>query len=230
MSIFKAMQLTCPVCRKAFDYEAVHSVNADRRPDLRAAILDGSFQQVDCPSCRTRFRLDPSFNYLDVGKGLWIAAEPVTGLADWKQREDHARELFDNAYGAGASGMAREIGSGMKARVTFGWPALREKVLIAESGLDDVSVEACKAAAMRVQSELPFSGHADLRLVAVKGDRLVFAWIDPADGEAGQTLAVSRSLHDEIAADEAGDYFEFKSDYEGAFFVDLNRMLITQPA
>ena len=65
MSIFKAMQLTCPVCRKAFDYEAVHSVNADRRPDLRAAILDGSFQQVDCPSCRARFRLDPSFNYLD---------------------------------------------------------------------------------------------------------------------------------------------------------------------
>ena len=83
---------------------------------------------------------------------------------------------------------------------------------------------------MRVQSELPFPGDADLRLVAVKGDRLVFAWIDPADGEAGETLAVSRSLHDEIAADEAGDYFEFKRDYEGAFFVDLNRMLITQPA
>jgi hypothetical protein len=230
MSIFKALQLSCPVCRKAFDYEAVHSVNADRRPDLRAAILDGSFQQVDCPFCQARFRLDPSFNYLDVGKGLWIAAEAITALGDWKQREDYARDLFDRSYGAGASGMAREIGAGMKARLTFGWPALREKVLIAEHGLDDVSIEACKAAAMRVQSELPFSGEADLRLVAVKGDRLVLAWINPADGEAGEKLAVSRSLHDEIAADEAGDYFEFKRDYEDAFFVDLNRMLITQPA
>jgi len=230
MSIFKAMQLACPVCRKPFDYEAVHSVNADRRPDLREAILDGSFQQVDCPACKARFRLDPSFNYLDVGKGLWIAAEAVTGLADWKAREEAARELFESAYGEGASGMAREIGAGMKARVTFGWPALREKVLIAENGLDDVAIEACKAAAMRVQSELPFSGDADLRLVAVKGDRLVLAWINPADGEAGEKLAVSRSLHDEIAADEAGDWFEFKRDYEGAFFVDLNRMLVTQPA
>jgi hypothetical protein len=230
MSIFKAMQLACPVCRKTFDFEAVHSVNADRRPDLREAILDGSFQQVACPTCKARFRLDPSFNYLDVGKGLWIAAEGVTGLGDWKQREDNARALFDSAYGTGASGMAREIGAGIRARITFGWPALREKVLIAENGLDDVAIEACKAAAMRVQPELPFSGEADLRLVAVKGDRLVLAWIDPADGEAGEKLAVSRSLHDEVAADEAGDYHDFKRDYEGALFVDLDRMLITQPA
>ena len=230
MSIFRSMQLTCPVCRKPFDYEAVHSVNADRRPDLRQAILDGSFQQVDCRACRARFRLDPSFNYLDVGKGLWIAAEAITELGDWKQREDEARELFERSYGEGASGMAREIGRGMRARLTFGWPALREKILIAENGLDDVSIEACKAAAMRVQAELPLSGDADLRLVAVKGDRLVLAWVNPADGEVGEKLAVSRSLHDEIAADEAGDYDEFKRDYEGALFVDLGRMLITQPA
>ena len=70
MSIFDSVPLTCPVCKTAFDYEAVHSVNADRRADLRRAIVDGSFQQVDCPSCHTKFRLDPSFNYLDVGKGL----------------------------------------------------------------------------------------------------------------------------------------------------------------
>lgn len=229
MSIFKSMQLSCPVCRTSFAYEAVHSVNADRRPDLRDAILDGSFQQVACPKCQAGFRLDPSFNYLDVGKGLWVAAEAVTGLADWKQREDNARALFDRAYGSGASALAREIGAGMRARVTFGWPALREKILGVEHGLDDVAVEACKATAMRAQAELPVS-EAGLRLVDVKGQQLVFAWVNPADNEAAGMLTVPRSLHDEIAADDAGDWFEFKRDYEGAFFVDLDRMLITQPA
>lgn len=230
MSIFDSLHLTCPVCSKAFDYEAVHSVNADRRADLRRAIVDGSFQQVDCPSCKTRFRLDPSFNYLDIRNGLWIAAEPVTGLIDWKAREDNGRELFERAYGAEASEMAQEIGNDLRPRVTFGWPALREKIVAAENGLDDVAVEACKAAAMRAQAELQFSAEADLRLVDVKDDQLLLAWINPADNSTGEILAVPKSLYDEIVADEDGDWFDFKSDYAGALFVDLNRTLVSQPA
>jgi hypothetical protein len=229
MSLFDSLNLSCPVCSTKFEYEAVHSVNADRRPDLREAILDGSFQQVDCPSCKTRFRLDPSFNYLDVDKGLWIAAEPVTGTAKWKEREDGARDLYDRAYGSQASELAQEIGAGLKARITFGWPALREKLVAGENGLDDVAVEACKAAAMRSLEDLPFSGEADLRLVDVKDGKLLLAWTNPADNAMGEILAVPRTLYDEIAADDDGDWFDFKSDYEGALFVDLNRMLVTQP-
>ncbi|MEO7057655.1 MAG: CpXC domain-containing protein [Caldimonas sp.] len=230
MSIFDSLHLVCPACSKAFDYEAVHSVNADRRADLRRAIVDGSFQQVDCPSCRTRFRLDPSFNYLDIRNGLWIAAESVTGLVDWKAREDNARALFERAYGADASAMAQEIGTALRPRVTFGWPALREKIVAAENGLDDIAVEACKAAAMRAQTELQFSAEADLRLIDVKDGKLLLAWVNPADNSVGEIVAVPKSLHDEIVADEEGDWSDFKRDYEGALFVDLNRLLVSQPA
>ena len=228
MSLFRSTQIACPACQVTFEVEAVHSVNADRRPDLRQEILDGSFQQIACTACKTRFRLDPSFNYLDVGRGQWIAAEPVTGLADWPVREAAARELFERAYGAQAGELAREVGSGLKPRLTFGWPAVREKLVAGEHGLDDVAVEACKAAAMRAQAELPFSGEADLRLVAVDPGRLVLAWVNPADNAMGELLAVPRTLYDEIVADEEGDWFAFKSDYEGALFVDMNRVLLTQ--
>ena len=112
----------------------------------------------------------------------------------------------------------------------FGWPALREKIVAVEHGLDDVAIEACKAAAMRNQKEVPFSGDADLRLVAVEGDRLVFAWVNPADNSTGDMLAMPRSLHDEIVADEEGDWFSLKSDFDGAFYVDINRVLVPQPA
>ena len=120
-------------------------------------------------------------------------------------------------------------GCSVVAGVDFG--SARERIdpsAAAEAGLDDVAVEACKAAAMRSQKELQFSSEADLRLVGVKGDKLLLAWINPADSTVGEMLAVPKSLYDEIVADEDGDWSAFKSDYEGVLFVDLNRMLVTQ--
>ncbi|MEP7301088.1 MAG: CpXC domain-containing protein [Caldimonas sp.] len=229
MSLFITSEITCPVCATKFDFKTVHSVNADRRPDFRDAILAGTFQQVDCPKCKTQFRLDSNFNYVDLKRGQWIAAEPVAAAAQWQAREEVARALFAMAYGEQAGEQAREVGAGLRPRLVFGWPALREKLLAGEHGLDDVAVEACKATAMRNAAELSTSGDADLRLVEVKGDRLVFAWVNPADNSTGEMLAMPRSLHDEVVADEDGDWFSFKSDFDGALYVDLNRMLVTQP-
>jgi hypothetical protein len=230
MSLFKTSTITCPVCATKFDYDTVHSVNADRRKDLRQEILDGTFQILACPKCKNTFRLDCEFNYLDIGRGQWIAAEPVAAAGEWKACEDAARELYALAYGDRAGEAAREVGAGLKPRIVFGWPALREKIVAVDHGLDDVAVEGCKATAMRNQAEIPFSGDADLRLVAVEGDRLVFAWVNPADNSTGEMLAMPRSLHDEIAADEDGDWFAFKSGFDDAFYVDLNRELVPQPA
>lgn len=230
MSLFRDTEIVCPVCTTKIDFKLVDSVNVDRRPDLRQAILDGSFQQIDCPSCKSVFRLDPQFNYLDVGRGQWLAAQPVTGAADWKAHEDAARELYALAYGERAEALAQEVGAMLKPRLVFGWPPLREKIVAAANGLDDIAIEACKATAMRNSADLPFSGDADLRLVDVKDDKLVFAWVNPADNTAGDMLALPRSLHDEIVADEDGDWFDFKSDFDGALYVDLNRVLVDQPA
>ena len=230
MSLFRDTEIVCPVCATKVDFKLVDSVNVDRRPDLRQAILDGSFQQIDCPSCKSVFRLDPEFNYLDVGRGQWIAAKPVRGAAEWKAHEDAARELYALAYGERAEALAQEVGAMLKPRLVFGWPPLREKIVAAANGLDDIAIEACKATAMRNSADLPFSGDADLRLVDVKDDKLVFAWVNPADNTTGEMVALPRSLHDEIVVDEDGDWYDFKSDFDGALYVDLNRVLVDQPA
>ena len=41
MSLFESAKSPCPKCGTPHAFEVVASVNADRRPDLRAAILDG---------------------------------------------------------------------------------------------------------------------------------------------------------------------------------------------
>ena len=116
MSLFQSTQILCPLCKTSFDFEAVHSVNADRRPDLRDAILLNEFQRLGCPRCGERFRLAPSFNYLDVAHDLWIVAAPVTGVADWEEREAAARGLFSRSYGKNAPEAAPQLLAAVSAR------------------------------------------------------------------------------------------------------------------
>jgi ribosomal protein S27E len=226
MSRFQTGEVSCPSCGRALSFQTAYSVNADRRPDLREAMLAGTFQRIDCPHCTARLRLDPDFNVLDIARGQWIAAAPVAGIAQWKAREDAARALFERAYGTEASDMAQAIGKKLKPRITFGWPALREKLLAAAHGLDDIALEACKAAVMRGVKGLPVSAVSALRLADVNGDRLVMAWLRSYDGAEGEAVNVPRSLHDKVLADVDGAWAGFRRDFDGALFVDLNRMLL----
>ena len=107
MSLFKETVIGCPSCARELSFETVHSLNADRRPDLRAAILDSRFQRTSCPHCGAGFRLDCDFTILDVKRGQWIVAAPVAGIADWEAREAEARapvraRLRQRGAGAGA--------------------------------------------------------------------------------------------------------------------------------
>jgi hypothetical protein len=173
-----------------------------------------------------RFRLDPAFNLMDTQRGQWIAAAPLTALQDWKAQEQHARGLFQRAYGSEASELAQEIGAALKPRITFGWPGLREKVLVSEHLLDDVALEMCKAVIMR-NSDSPVSAETELRLVNVLDGDLVFAWIKSADESLGPSMRVAKALYDEVIADTTGDWDELKGDFADALFVDLNRLMIS---
>src|SRR5262249_54770544 len=170
MSMFKVVPLPCPSCGKSVDFNAVMSVNADRRPDLRAAILDGSFQRQACPQCNQEFRLDPELTYMDVGRGQWIAALPVAKLEAWQAIEAQVGDMFDGAYGEKASRTAREIGAGLTPRLTFGWSALGEKLAIVEHGLDDVIVELAKTALVRGLDKPPVALHTEMRFLGIQSD------------------------------------------------------------
>jgi endogenous inhibitor of DNA gyrase (YacG/DUF329 family) len=226
MSIFKPVQLACPHCGKQVDFEANASVNADRRPDLRQAILDNSFQRQDCPHCGQSFRLDPQVNYLDVGRGQWFAAFPRAWMDRWEELEAGARTAFDGAFGAGAGEAAHELGAGLKPRMVFGWEGLREKLVAADAGLDDGWLECTKLALMRGLDD-PLPAGQELRLQAVEPggeeSELVFVTVEDADARP-EELRVSRGLYDDVAA-EAADWQPLKSQIEGGLFVDVQRLL-----
>jgi hypothetical protein len=225
MSLFEAASAICPSCSEPVEYEIVYSVNADRRPDLRDAIVEGTFQAVTCGKCNASFRVQPEFNYLDLERGLWLAAFPLEALGEWNSYEARARDLFDRAYGSRAPAAAREAGKGLTPRVTFGWAALREKIVAFEGGLDDVTLELCKLLMMRRTEQRPLSNETELRLYGFEDRDLVMGWIMSVSERAVELLQVSRSLYDEIAADREG-WQEIRDQLSKGIFVDLDRLMV----
>jgi hypothetical protein len=139
--------------------------------------------------------------------------------------EELARSTFAHAYGEKASAAARDIGSGLRARVTFGWAGLREKLLAAEHQLDDVTLELVKMAILRGLDNSPIGADTELRLLGVEGSELMMAWIRAVNEETVEGLRVPRSLYDEIAADPAG-WQALREELSAGPFVDMNRLLV----
>ena len=227
MSVFRTQKLACPSCQGPVEFQTVISINADRRADLRAAILDGSFQRESCPNCGRAFRLEPEMVYFDLGRRQWLLVRPVGARHDWPALETQARNLFAAAFGNNTPAGMREQIQSIHPRVTFGWAALREKILCVEHGLDDATLELLKVSTIRGLDNTPLTDETELRLVNVEGEELVLAWIRSVPEEVAETLRIPRALYDEIAADTEG-WKSLRSELESALFVDVYRLLLSE--
>ena len=225
MSMFQTEKVSCPNCGNAVDFTVVYSVNADRRPDLREAIMDSSFQRQDCPSCGKTFRLEPEMTYIHVAGKQWILCQPFSKIVAWNELEEQARSTFELAYGPTVSRGAQAIGRDLQVRITFGWAALREKLVCAQRGLDDVTLDLLKFALLRDLDDSPLADDTELRLVDIQEDQIVLAWIQAATEQFVETVEVPRDLYDDIAADQDG-WQELRSELSAGPFVDLRRLLV----
>jgi endogenous inhibitor of DNA gyrase (YacG/DUF329 family) len=220
VSIFETVELSCPSCAEPVSFEMVHSVNAARRPDLRAAILDRSFQRQECPACGYTVRMEPEFTYLDVGRKQFIAVWPAARLGEWPALEQRAMASFDKAFGPGSD--ARTLGATMSARVVFGWAGLSEKLVAAEAGIDDRSLELAKVAVIRCGGEIRIGPDRELRLLGADADRLVLGWLRTSSEELEEELGVPRTLLAEIEA-APQDWQDLRAEVVGPMFVDFRR-------
>ena len=227
MSVFEKTSLACPACGSTVVVDLVHSVNAVRRPDLRTAILDRSFQRTVCPACGAGFRVEPKFTYLDTGRKQFIAAMPASELPTWQEAEARAQASFDKAFGkaSGASGLA----AGMQARCVFGWLGLNEKLIALEHGIDDVALEMAKLATLRAIGNVKLGIDREFRLVGATADTIALGWLHTRSEEIDEEYIVPRQILNDIeAAPET--WAALRDDVSGGMFVDYRRALFGVPA
>jgi CpXC protein len=225
MSIFDTAAAICPVCGTEAEVEIVVSVNADRRPELRQQILDGTFQAVPCSHCGAKVRLPPEFVYFELKRARWIATYPAVAVAQWQQTETQAGAIFQTAFGSGASPAIRELAQDLTPRVVFGWPALQEKLLCDDLGLQDSTLELLKAATLAGATGLMLTEDAELRLSGGNTETLAFDWLRAPSEAVMQRLTVPRQTYEDIAADPQ-PWAALRAQFEGQLFVDMKRALV----
>jgi len=224
MSVFTTLEFTCPDCGATMEYENYASINADRRPDLRDEVFNGSLSRVHCEACNKDFRPEPNLNYLDYKTGNWIMAKPIYSIAHWDLEEAKATTLFEAAYGAGAPSSAREIGDALTPRLTFGWPAFREKLVLKEAGLDDLMIERTKLTIAANRPGNPIQPGVELRVLDVREQAFRMAWIDATTGENLQQFDIQRALYESTA--NAEDWAEIDKKLNAGIFLDIQRTFI----
>ncbi len=227
MSLFTNSNVTCPNCEAVVNMPAVGSVNADRRPDFRDAILDDSFQVTTCPNCHEAFRLAPLFNYLDVGHGQWLAGLPASRVVDWPEVEDDIDSVFQASFGANVPAAARDVADLLTVRVCFGWPAIREKIYLKGVGLDDVTVEMMKMDLMRRLKDAPFVQGTELRVGAVDDQAFQMVWIDAETEDVRQRFSAQRALYDAITAKPEA-WAALRDKLSDGPFVDMQKLFLGQ--
>lgn len=142
MSDFRTQASACPGCGATVHVEVLDGIRAEDHPEVRAALLDGSFGAVRC-ACGHQLRVWSPCVYTDFGHGAYVAmAGPV---ADWRSLIPTHTRVFDQALTLGPP-LARSLGARLKHRLVLDPLALREKVLLFEANLDDRVVEALKGA------------------------------------------------------------------------------------
>lgn len=230
MSLFELQEVTCPACDARQSVEIAFSLNASRRPDLREAVIDRSYQRFTCEQCASEFRAEPHLVYLDIRRNQWILAKAVTGLHAWSDFEAAAKVLFAEHYGENAPPAAQAVGDTLSVRVVFGWSALREKLLIDDAGLDDVTVEYVKVLLLRALDETPLADDAELRFERLGDDGVLrFVWYVGASETPVEEVEAPRALYD-LAVTDAEPWRALRETLSAGPFVDMNRLLVPEEA
>lgn len=129
MSIKTESIATCSRCGNRTGLTMYKSINTAEDPSLKEKVKDGSLFLWKCPSCGQANLAKYDTLYHDPGKKMMV----------WLLQDENVSETQMHSI----SLHAKAIGNYTLRRVTD-TGSLMEKVLIFDSGLDDVTVELCK--------------------------------------------------------------------------------------
>lgn len=204
MSITETFSLDCD-CGARVEVLCCLSINAERHPHLREALLDRTLHQFQCGACGAALAVEKRLAYVDLPRREFYSSAPERDRAEERALAEDVIAAWHLAFGDQAPvsvGALFDTGR-FQVRLCFGLEELREKVVAREAGLDDLALEVLKAQLMAENVEWARLGVRTLRLDHVEPDgRLAFllerASDPPTVLDVG--LLVERARHDRIVA------------------------------
>lgn len=230
MSTFENQIVTCPQCAHGNHLSIATSINAERTPSAREGILAGTFQCFHCIACQAPFTVATPLVYLDFSRHQLFAMFPRSQENAWWEVEATSKQVFEDCLGAGAPAIARKFGEGMQVRTVFGFGAMREKLLLEEAAIDDLTFEAYKLDLMRSVEGLGIAPNLRPRLAECTAQALIFVVPALADtgGHATELLELPLADYEAFAQAYTG-HDELRKALQDSAYVDIGRLLIPPP-
>jgi CpXC motif protein len=207
MSDIKPALVACPRCGAERSATLFTSLNADLIEAQHAAILDGSFERLECGACGHAFRPEHRLLYTQLSARTWIVLYPLAQWPAFRALEPAVASELDREL-ATAPPIVAQLLRGVRRRLVFGQHALTEAARVLAAGLDPALLECLKLVVARDHLgrlmaagpfELCFERSGDERLVLgvhalAGGDR-----VDELDVPAS-ALSDLRPLRPELSA------------------------------
>ena len=191
MSTWTERELTC-ACGQVVKARVTIGAHVGRAPQVRTAILDRSFHRFAC-TCGSVIAVDTQFEYFDLDRRQLVLVGATSDRAAWPAFEHRLRETVLRTLAWG-SPLTSDLVARLAPRVVFGVEALREKLILADAGLDDGLVECVK---IRAIANDPRLARGSMRVDAVtSGDGLHVRNAARPDGFELPASWVHAALHD----------------------------------
>ncbi|MEO6775734.1 MAG: CpXC domain-containing protein [Kofleriaceae bacterium] len=167
MSTWTERELAC-ACGQTIHARVAVGAHVGRAPQVRTAILERSFHRFAC-GCGAAVVLDTQFEYFDLDRRQLVLVGAASDREAWPDLERRLRDTVLRALEWG-SPLTSDLVARLVPRVVFGLEALREKLILADAGLDDGLIECVKIRAIANDPEL---SRGRMRIEAVtSGDAL----------------------------------------------------------
>ena len=141
MAMRSKVNFKCPSCAANVEAEQWTAVNGDKNPQQKLKILEGTLFKAKCPKCgkETQIGYPMLFNDTKQGYMIWLVydEESVKHTIDYFKSSKN--DVIDDETG-------EEVDENCRRRIVMSPEALREKIMIFDSGLDDKMIEILKLA------------------------------------------------------------------------------------
>ncbi len=169
MSTYQSVRLACRACGLEQPLRYALTINLGRHPALEEEILAGTLNRLRCVECAEITEFDEPVAVIDFARRWWLTCFPKRELVHYRALAVAVRHDFVQNILAGPERVHPLLEDPWQVRLVFGLDALREKLLVWRSGIDEAALEALKLAL--VQSE-PARAFAPIMLQSAQDDQL----------------------------------------------------------
>lgn len=178
------IDVTCPHCGSPGKHEHYGTANVTLNPELKQRVLDGSLFTFTCDNCGQSTFVQGSCLYHDIDNRLLVHFSP--GASD----ASGLKGILDSLSGSGLRLSFQD--DGYEVRDVPDLASLKEKISIADDGLDDRLVEIIKVLTeVLVSQEADPVDYDDVRYLGIDADGIEIGFLRDGQIEAGATMPMS---------------------------------------